>query len=140
MADWSEMFEQRLQTVLQDGSGHNGKGPEGDANGALSGLDFDLTPPPTHHKAPMDPTCAFFESIQNQGRSGCGGGQVRAVTAKTTPSYAVGSGNYAFQYGEPSSSSRAFITPAAQIIRASSPMMDIDRPDLKGLQGEYHPQ
>ncbi|KAL1902864.1 GTPase activating factor [Sporothrix stenoceras] len=136
MADWSELFQQRLQTVFQDDNRHNEKGFESHTGGAFSGLNFDLTPPPTHHKAaPTDPTGAFFESIRNQSRSG--GGQAKAVTM-TTPSYAVGSGNYAFQYGEPSSvSSRAIITPAAQVIRTTSPTMGIDWPDLKGLQESY---
>lgn len=126
MTDWSEIFEQRLQTVLQGGKGRNGKGVESNAS-TFPGHDLDLTPPPTRHKVATDSTGAFFESIRNQSRSD---GQA------TTTSYAVGSGNYAFQYGE-QSSSRAMVTPAAQMVRASSLAVDVDRPDLKGLQGEF---
>jgi hypothetical protein len=128
MPDWSEIFEQRLQTVLQDGKGQSGKRVDSTTS-AFPDFDLHLTPSPTHNKVATDPTGAFFESIRNQSRS-CG--------QPTTNSYAVGSGSYAFQHGESSpssSSSRAITTPAAQVIRALSPTMDINRPDLKGLQG-----
>ncbi|KJR84525.1 uncharacterized protein SPSK_09495 [Sporothrix schenckii 1099-18] len=138
MADWSEIFEQRLQTVLQDDKEQGAKGV-GSGASALSSRDLDLTPPPTHHKVPIDPTGAFFESIQNQSRSSS------LVAKATMTNHAVGSGHHAFQYFEPSSASsfsslRTVVTPAAQILRTAStspPVIEIDRPDLTGLQESY---
>ncbi|CAK7202760.1 GTPase activating factor [Sporothrix eucalyptigena] len=129
MADWSEIFEQRLQTVLQDGK-------RADANTFSSAFDVDLRPPPTSNKvgtvqrpaAPSDPTNVFFESIRNQSRP----------SNRPSTSYAVGGSGrrHSFQYSEPSTS-RGVFTPAAQMIRASSPVDDIERPDIKELHESY---
>ncbi|CAK7268344.1 GTPase activating factor [Sporothrix epigloea] len=133
MTDWSEIFEQRLQAVLQDESGAN------ESAFPSSGIDYDLelTPPPTRHRisiaqrptAHIDPTSAFFESIQNQSRPRGRGA-----------SYVLGNnsdrGRYPLHYGE-TLSSRGMFTPAAQITRTSSPLDEIDRPDMKELQECY---
>ncbi|CAK7228395.1 GTPase activating factor [Sporothrix bragantina] len=137
MADWSEVFEQRLQTVLQDGA--RADVDAFPSSGFDLDLDLDLTPPPTqnrtatvqHPVAPSDPTSAFFESIRNQSRP----------ASRSTNYYAIGGSNggrnrYSLQYNEVSSS-RGMFTPAAQVIRASSPMDEIERPDIKDLQESY---
>lgn len=123
MTDWSEVFEQRLQTVLQDS-----KAVE-TAAGFVPGHDLEQTPSSTCYgggttqrvAAPTDPTSSFFESIRKQSRSGGGG------------HYAVGgvTKSQGFQHGEPS---RGMFTPAAQVIRTSSPD-GMDRAGIKDLQG-----
>ncbi|CAK7223499.1 GTPase activating factor [Sporothrix curviconia] len=142
MTDWSDLFEQRLQTVLQDG-------PGADANAFSSSgfdLDLELAPPPTtmtQHRsgtvqqpsAPSDPTSAFFESIRNQSRPG----------SRSTGYYAVGGSSagrsrhahHSVQYGGEETASRGIFTPKAQMMRASSPVDEMERPGIKELHESY---
>ncbi|CAK7263197.1 GTPase activating factor [Sporothrix epigloea] len=133
MADWSEIFEQRLHTVLEGETGANGRAFPSSGKD----YDFELTPPPTRYRigtvldsaAESDPTSAFFESIQKQNRprSRCTG-------------YALGGNNDgkvrdSLHYE--AVSTHGMFTPAVQMARALSPVDDIDRPDMKELQECY---
>ena len=150
MTGWSEDFEQRLQTVIQSGPGLNANAfpsPVCRLDDILD-LDPESTVQSTQYYradaaaqrpvAPSDPTSAFFESIRTQGhpdRSSSSGSRSASYYAVGGSGGSGGRGQQALQHSN-LSSARGLFTPTAQMIRASSPPVDVfERPGVQELEG-----
>lgn len=131
MADWSEIFEQRLQTMLQQDS--NARNAERTATGHWSTdsrLDLGPTPTVPLPKAEARPkpsesdlTRAFFESIRKRS---CSGGIGHESSNRQAVVSTIRDKDEA----------HILATPARHILGpASSPPVDIQQPVIEGLQG-----
>ncbi|OAA66629.1 hypothetical protein SPI_01205 [Niveomyces insectorum RCEF 264] len=134
MADWSKIFEQRLQTVLSESKNKEKKERQLHAGaGGSASVDFDLTPPPTTSRKrgaslttlpprPLDPTAAFFDSIRRQRYPD--GDDVGGS----------GHGETALWHRERATA--IMMTPAAQTVDTPA-SFSTGQADMKELQGSY---